>query len=194
MDPLNPSPPAVRLPALLPAIYRDTPFLRQYLGSFEQILTDLESKIDGIADYFDPAKTPEGFLPWLSSWMAFTLRSDLSIKQQRGFLANVIPLYRRRGTKQNLLDLLSIFTVGTHTIVEGAADGSPQPYHFHVTISLARSPPEMQLQQGAIAKALIELEKPAHTQYDLVIDYPTIQVGVSSTVGQDTLIGLDQVP
>jgi phage tail-like protein len=42
--------------------------------------------------------------------------------------------------------------------------------------------------QSAIVQALIDLEKPAHTDYELVLRYPTMQLGVHSTVGLDTLL------
>ena len=45
------------------------------------------------------------------------------------------------------------------------------------------------LRQIAITRALIELEKPAHTDYELDWIYPTMQIGVHSTVGVDTLLG-----
>jgi phage tail-like protein len=187
---------AQRLLALLPAIYSEDPFLGQYLAPFEQTLGDLEQRIDTIAQFFDPmtpVQDPE-FLPWLASWMAFTLRADLDRDKQRAFLANVIPLYRSRGTKGNLQNLLSIFTRGTTgappIVTENQTDsGAEAPHFFHVKIALARGTPDFLLTQDAIAKALIELEKPAHTTYTLETVFPTMQVGKFSTVGIDTLLG-----
>jgi phage tail-like protein len=179
---------AQRLLALLPAIYREDPFLGRYLWAFEQVLLGLEQSIEDLATLFDPAGTPEEFLPWLSSWVAFTLRADLDVSRQRVFLANVVSLYRRRGTKQNLLSLLTIFTHGgLPTILEDPA----QPHYFHITMRLPRDTPEVQLRQSAIAHALIDLEKPAHTYYDLDLLFPTMQIGVTSTIGIDTLLGTD---
>jgi len=42
--------------------------------------------------------------------------------------------------------------------------------------------------QSDIVRALIDLEKPAHTDYELELRYPTMQLGVHSTVGLDTLL------
>ena len=58
---------AQRLTALLPAIYRDDPFLARYLWAFEQLFIALEQEIDGLASLFDPLETREDFLPWLAS-------------------------------------------------------------------------------------------------------------------------------
>jgi phage tail-like protein len=179
---------AQRLLSYLPALYREEPFVGRYLWAFEQVLVGLERQIDDLAQLFDPAEANKAFLPWLSSWVAFTLRADLDENQQRKFLANVVSLYRRRGTKENLQKLLTIFTRGgVPTITE-----DPQrPHYFHVTMRLPRDVAEVQLRQSAIAHALIDLEKPAHTYYDLDLLFPTMQIGVTSTIGVDTLLGTD---
>ena len=43
-----------------------------------------------------------------------------------------------------------------------------------------------------IARALIDLEKPAHTFYELIPVFPSMQIGRHSTVGVDTLLGTAQ--
>jgi phage tail-like protein len=179
---------AQRLPAYLPAIYREDPFLARYLWAFEQALVEIEQRIDGLARFFDADATDAEFLPWLSSWVAFTLRPDFGLTQQRRFLARIAPLYRRRGTLQNLQELLTIFTRGgVPTITEDPA----KPHYFKVSMRLPKDAPDMQQRQSAIAHALIDLAKPAHTYYDLTLLFPTMQIGVTSTIGVDTLLGTD---
>jgi phage tail-like protein len=216
----------------LPAIYQDNPFLGQFLSAFAEILLGndrtqnsaqkgLEQTIDQMADIFNPIKLAAGevfpqnneknleFLTWLSDWTAFSLRADLNLTQQGEFIANILPLYRRRGTKTNLQQLLKIFmlaeptieetsnlalqigkqsTIGKDTFVGGEA-----PHFFRVTVVL---PETLQqdlkglARQLEIASALIELEKPAHTHYQLIPIFPgTIQIGHTSTVGVNTLLG-----
>jgi phage tail-like protein len=152
----------------------------------------LERTIASIATYFDPYKTPEDFLPWLASWTAFSLRADLTREKQRDFLANIIHLYRRRGTKENLIDLLTIFTIGVPTVTEEAAD---PPHRFTVELTLQSAAAEgVERRQIAIAIALVELEKPAHTRFELKPIFRGMQVGVTdhSEVGKTTLIGSAQ--
>jgi len=191
---------ASRLLPLLPAIYREDAFLGQYLWAFEKVLLTgldadggfegLEQVINRIPALFDPHETEPEFLPWLSSWMAFTLRADLDEDHQRDFLAQVIPLYRQRGTKANLQKLLGIFTGGAPEITEGTADaGEDGPHSFHVTLTLNGTGTTEHLRDIAISRALIELEKPAHTTYSLGFIFPSMKVGITSTVGVDTLIG-----
>jgi phage tail-like protein len=176
---------AQRLLSHLPAIYREDELIGRFLRAFEEVLADLEQKIEAVDTFLDPALAREDFLPWLSSWVAFTLRAHLTPTELSDFLSRVVPLYRRRGTRQNLQDLLRIFTKGEPTVEESAN----QPNHFKVTVRLPTGSPEAHQRQGVIARALIELERPAHTSYDMELLFPSMQIGKSSQIGVDTLIG-----
>ena len=218
----------------LPAIYQQDPFLGQFLLAFEKILLGrqddvsfpdvgvsfpqkgLEETIADLSSYFipvdptpadpdNPKQTPDEFLLWLATWTAFTLRADLPMEKQRDFIARIIQLYRWRGTKQNLQELLKIFTIGVPTIIELQGErfqiavnstvgedtilGGGPPHFFQVIIALTRVTETVLNRQLQIARALIDLEKPAHTYYELIPSFPTMQVGVHSTVGVDTLLG-----
>ena len=158
----------------LPAIYHEDECLGKLLQAFQEVLLDgkpndiegLEKKIDSLPNYFDPYQTPETFLPWLSNWTGFALRADLPEDKRRDFIANAISLYRMRGTKANMIRLLEIFTSKTATIKD---DISNQPFFFKVCITLEKPDKEYVSKQMAIAHALIEREKPAHTSYRLHI-------------------------
>jgi phage tail-like protein len=212
----------------LPAIYREEPFLGQFLLAFEKLLigrddgvptTDalpfvplgeadaqeaarrersvdrtlpaappaIERTAANVGTFFDPYQTPADFLPWLASWTAFSLRADLVSAKQRDFIAKIIPLYRGRGTKRNLEQLLSIFTIGQPTVTEILEGGVS--HFFEVKVRLVRAASEVQLRQLAIVRALVELEKPAHTDFELKPDFPSMQIEKFSTVGVDTLLG-----
>jgi phage tail-like protein len=207
----------------LPAIYQQHPFAGRFLLAFEKLLLGrddgvafpeagvdfpqkgLEESIAELATYFDAQKTPEDFLPWLARWTALSLRADLPIDKQRNFIGQIIQLYRKRGTKANLITLLSIFTIGAPTITELQGErfqigvhstvgvdsllGGGTPHYFQVTIALNRVTDTVLNKQVQIARAIIDLEKPAHTYYELIPSLPTMQVGVHSTVGVDTLLG-----
>ncbi len=126
-----------RLLDYLPVIYRDDPFIGQFLLAFEKLLigcnddiqfqdlgdvrypkAGLEVTIAKIANFFDPLQTPEDFLPWLASWTALALRADIDPLVQRQFIANIMRYYRFRGTKANLQELLGLFVRGMPTIEE----------------------------------------------------------------------------
>ncbi len=214
----------------LPAIYQEEPFLGTFLAAFEKVLlgrndgvpfppppagrdygmalgeAGLEQVIASLASLFDAQQAPEEFLPWLATWTAFSLRADLPVAKQRDFLARIIPLYNRRGTRKNLQELLSIFTVGIPTVSEVDSEfqigvtstvgqdtfvGEAPPHYFHVAVSLAQADKAVIDRQREITRALIELEKPAHTFCDQPeIRFPSMQIGVHSTLGIDTLLGL----
>jgi phage tail-like protein len=174
----------------LPTVYREDPFVGQFLLAFEEVFLDLESSVARIADFFTPQRAPKEFLPWLAKWTALSLRADLDENQQRDFIANVIQLYRWRGSRANLQRLLKIFTGGEAVITEDA----DTPHYFYVALSLPKEwrekPVEFLGRKKEIAYDLIDLEKPAHTFYKLDFIYPSMQVGVRSTVGKDTVLGV----
>lgn len=200
----------------LPAIYSEDPFLGRFLLAFEQVLSGLqgaesepkrglEEIIRDISRLFDPFETPADFLPWLAEWVAISLRADWTPGQKRDFLANIVPLYRLRGTKQGLERFVSLYVQGSPTIQE--ATGTPlqvgvqatvgvdtyidggAPHFFRVMVSLPAPDPATLDRELTIVKALIELQKPAHTTYELEPVHDTLKVGVRSTVGIDTLLG-----
>ena len=163
----------------------------------------LEQTIAGLWKYFDANLTPAEFLPWLASWVALSQRADLPVAQQRAFLGKIVQSYRMRGTPANLIDLLRTFTQTTPTLRD---QGSEAPHCFSVDIRIPDKPKSTAgtaaereareaewrafvTRQTAIARALIEFEKPAHTQFQLNPVYPSLQIGESSTVEVDTLLG-----
>jgi phage tail-like protein len=217
----------------LPAVFSGHPFLGRFLLAFEHVLTGLdgagttrtdatgqaadtaaaadpaidglEETIAGISTLFDARETPEEFLPWLAGWVALGLRADWTVAQKRDFLAKIVPLYRRRGTKENLADLLKIYT-GLTPVITGAEDiecqigvhstigrdmqlGGAPAHRFHISVTMPNPDPETLQRQFQIASALIDLQKPAHTTYELEIVFNTMQLGVRSTIGRDTLLG-----
>jgi len=219
-----------RLVDYLPAIYREDPFLEKYLSAFEKVLLgrndgikipgekvgaetrSLEETIDRIPTLFDPLdkETPSDFLPWLASWAALSLRADLDEGVQRSFIGNIIQRYRRRGTKENLIELLKIFTKTTPEIDEDAVpspgfkalhpefDTDNRPLHFFkVSVLLLAPKQETVLRIEEIARSIIDLEKPAHTFYELETTFESMQIAddykvdkskYRANLGVDTLI------
>jgi phage tail-like protein len=205
-------------------------WLGRFLRGFEAILTGvgdpqapgLEEELDGVADVglgsrrgiertFEPGpgladeeRAPEEFLDWLSSWVALSLRADVDEERQRVLIANAVRLYRIRGTKRGLEELVGLYTtlgasvleagpplqVGVHsTIGEDMSIGGGPPHHFLVTIRLSTTQPDQIAAQRRIVASIIDAEKPAHTYYTLDVETPILQIGVTSHVGVDTLLG-----
>lgn len=181
----------------------------------------IEEILDNIQIYFDPYKTPLDFLPWLAGWMALTLKEEEEwnandSRKKRDLIARIIPLYQKRGTLEGLERYIRIYvgedvkisineflepfcagvtsTVGMNTVV-----GEGRPYYFQVHMELP-APNRILLEKKKRAIIdIIDLEKPAHTYYLLLIRVPTMQIGYfnpitgeregHSTIGVDTMLG-----
>lgn len=187
----------------LPAIFQESELLGRFLLAFERILTGrprpdapnlpavpagIEQILDRIETFFDPAQTPPDFLPWLAGWVATSLREDWDAATRRRFLANVVPLYRRRGTKRALQKLLQLYLNpnadperdADHDVevIEDTPAGEPAfpPRYFQVRFTVPRQDPALLSRLAVIATDIIDREKPAHTFYGLQISYPSLQI------------------
>ena len=187
----------------LPAVFQDDPFLGRFLLAFERVLSGrpepdpsglpmtvaagLEQILDRIQTYFDPARTPPDFLPWLADWVATSLREDWDTTTRRRFLAHVVPLYQRRGTKQALQQLLQIYLDPTNdppaTNVE-ILDSDPTfpPRYFQVRFTVSERDSRVLARRAEVATAIIDREKPAHTFYGLHINFPSLQIADPATI------------
>lgn len=164
-------------------------------------------ELAGLERYFTPVAASGGlqagseFLEWLSGWVALTLRQDATEAQQRRLIANAVSLYRLRGTAEGIRQVLAAYdigveidedlevmeigvhsTIGVDTRINGGA-----PHVFRVRAHVADPGQLLTLTQRI--SAIVDAEKPAHTTYQLTIDTPVLQIGVTSTIGVDTLLG-----
>ena len=207
----------------LPAIYQDPTdgddsakgplFLSDFLLPFERIMLSAQSgaahasladEVARIDRLFDPESTPELFLNWLAGWLALALRSDLSESRQRQLLSNIAPLYRIRGTRRYLEEILKLYVdalvsvtdedlpsiqVATHCTVgvDTYLGGGPS-FVFQVKLAFSQKEDDFVTRQRRVARDVIELERPAHTWYELKAIFPRLQLGVHATVGVDTVL------
>ncbi|MGB4912729.1 MAG: phage tail protein [Candidatus Dechloromonas phosphoritropha] len=196
-------PELLRHPDSSPTGAQEPSAVLRLLAVIDPMFADFELLLDDLSDYFDPLLAREDFLPWLASWTALVLRADWSAAQKREVLTRIIPLYRKRGTKAGLEEYLKIYagdgvsildeldpmqvgvtaTVGVDTVVEGL------PAHFfRANVAFTTPDPAELSRKTASVRAVLDIEKPAHTYYNLSISGPTFQIGERSTVGKDTLI------
>lgn len=153
-------------------------------------------------------QTTKDFLQWLASWTALSLRADWSPKQQKEFLSQIVYFYRNRGTKSNLEKFLAIYTglkpvikepednpfqVGVSSIVDQAQVGEGNPNYFEVDIRINRPNNEKDLErQDLIIKSLIDLQKPAYTDYKVNFLAKTMQINEELQIGVNTFLGRDE--
>ncbi|HEU0013460.1 MAG TPA: phage tail protein [Longimicrobium sp.] len=218
----------------LPAVFREevdgSPpgFLGRFLLAFEHVLTGvgdpaepgLDELLDRVPGHLDPARAPAAFLDWLAGWVGLTLRADLETgapgeeagdaaaaarrERARALVAGAVPLYRLRGTRRGLEELVRVLTGGlSPTIDEMAAAfqvgvsstvgrdtllGGGASHFFHVLLRLPQPGPAARRRVEALVRAILDVEKPAHTRYRLDVLSPAMQVGVHSRIGVDTLL------
>lgn len=218
----------------LPAIYQTDEgggpnHLGRFLLAFEQVLTgegagpehpSLESSIAALASLFVPLghgsepQAPPEFLEWLGRWVALSLRADIDVPRRRLLLAHAVPLYRWRGTRRGLAEMIHLYTsihpeitepsaelrVGLNTRVGGASLGGGLPHTFEVRIRITEEMADQLGTEGTaqrlrsaheVVTAIIEANKPAHTIATLVVDAPSMRIGIRSTIGLDTRLSAD---
>jgi phage tail-like protein len=211
---------------------RDEPKAKQYgslagtIDSFPARLDPGLTPVDGTAPGV-PLRSP--FLDYLASWVALTFDQNWPLDKKREWLKRIVPLYKRRGTRAGISEYLAMF-VGRRARVDELPGGfvvgesstvaidsfiAGGPAHFFlVRINYGFFPDPFtieawkNLRQGT--RAIVDLEKPAHTYYALHARTPGIIVGGAlyggsdgppasrnkgrATVGRDTLIWQESTP
>lgn len=114
--------PRVSFVDYLPQIYRggvqkDT-FLARYIGVFQSIYLDLQEKIDDAPLNFDPKMTDPQILEWLADW--FSIEDDIIWGEERlrVILKNAVRLYKLKGTKRAVSEMVKIYAGVDPIIVE----------------------------------------------------------------------------
>lgn len=208
----------------LPSIYQrdiDDPssvFLWNFLKAFEKVLSGIEDGVsidgkpvkgieeilDNIQNYFDPHEAPADFLNWLAGWVALTLKEGetWSEDKKRELISRIVPLYRKRGTKEGLEEYLKIYVgdnvsvfddlgplrvgVSSRVGVDTVIGGLP-PYFFIVEVTFPAPNPGLIAEKKRAIKEIIDIEKPAHTFYRININITTLRVNYSR-VEEDSLL------
>jgi phage tail-like protein len=167
----------------LPAPYRDreNEFMGRFLLIFESIMDPLFNTVDNMPLYFDPRITPDSLLPWLATWVDQTLDPAWPLERRRELVAKAAELYRWRGTRRGLTEYLRIYTgkrpqiieyipgmildqktlLGENTVLGSSGSG----HHFTVIVEAA----ENENIDPRTIRSIIDSQKPAHTQYTLMI-------------------------
>lgn len=102
----------------LPSAFQDNRFALGFVGAMDEALAPILSTVDNIDAYLDPDLTPPDFLPWLASCVGVVIDENWSEEQQRRLVSKAVELYRFRGTRRGIVQLISLY-VG---VEEGAID------------------------------------------------------------------------
>lgn len=178
----------------LPAVYAEQDELMgRFVMLFESYWTPLDQMIGSVHNYLDPRLAPADLLPWLASCVDLTLNDQWTEAQMRRLIASALQLYRKRGTRQGLIEFLEIYSGHTPQVVEHRANNlrlgvdarlaasvalgqKNVPHTFSVVLTLppaeGRDADERRRRESdrrRMIEAIIDAEKPAHTSYDLEI-------------------------
>jgi phage tail-like protein len=145
----------------LPPFFSESPFLGQFLLSFEGLMVPIEQIVDNFDLYLNPDTTLAFFLEQLATWLGLTLDEKWPVEKQRAVVAEAAELYRLRGTRAGLTRFLEIYGEVTPTIKEPKR----KPNHFDVVLEI---PKRKRLDRATIER-IIEANKPAHATYSLEI-------------------------
>jgi phage tail-like protein len=84
-------------------------FLRRYLALFDGFLGEVEARSAARDMLLHTGGTPDAILPWLASFVGLAIDERWPASVRRALLAEVIPLFRTRGTLRGLARFLEIY-------------------------------------------------------------------------------------
>ena len=197
--------PRMSLLSYLPAVYQEDEssrdFLERFLSLFGTFLQGMEEEIERVDRIFDPQAVSGPFLSWLAGWLGISVDENWSEEQLRNLLIAAPMLYKKRGTREGMEDMIAIYTGEKPFIVEhfqykylqetlGLKELMSQlygqePYAFSVLIRQERLSSTAQL---ATLQKIIDEEKPAFTEGRLVILEPWIYMDMHSYLGINTYL------
>lgn len=110
----------------LPSVYKtrdeETNFtLKKYLNALGESMTDIELETKNIITLLDVEKMDAKYLPFYASMFGVTYNYDISEDYQRKYLANLVDIQKRKGTKEVLEFTAREITGMEATVIEGQA-------------------------------------------------------------------------
>jgi phage tail-like protein len=106
----------------LPEIYQADPesksFVERYLNIFQSLYEDLEQEISRISRFFDPDVVDGDFIQWLAEWVAIDDAYIWNEEQLRHLIKNSMRIYRMRGTRLALAEIVELYLGERPCIVE----------------------------------------------------------------------------
>jgi phage tail-like protein len=202
----------------LPATYRDdvtsASFLDRFLANAEGIATTVEGRIAAAHLFFDPAVAPPESLDWLASWFDLALDPAWDDATRRLLITNAMEFLRWRGTVHGIGTALALalephpdlFAAGGPACARRARivemyqtrtdPATPAVHRFRVLLPVAvpsgTADEDERFDRDTrmrLAQRIVELEKPAHTVFDVKFYWDAFRVG-EARLGLDTLIHL----
>lgn len=197
----------------LPEVYQSNDtghFLERYLAIFQTLHESMNQRIREVPDMLDVDAAQKEFLIWLTQWLDIAGSHMWSEKQLRMLLKNGIRLYKKRGTREGMLEFIRLYTGGEAYLVEYyqmepyMADKDLKeslarlygvsPYTFSVILKKEYVPTQNEYKS---LLRLIDETKPAQMESNLVILEPYmflgghVYMGINSSFGEYRNLALD---
>lgn len=106
--------------------FENRDFLDRFLAIFESIFFEIDFTIAHLSKWLDAAGTPPEFLEWLGNWIGADLvrlentyekKGDQEAKH-REYISKAVSMYRKRGTKEGLKNLICFYTGKNPIIID----------------------------------------------------------------------------
>lgn len=141
---------------------------RRFLLFFQHLMTTVTRRIDHIPSLTDPLTADPKFLPWIASWVGFELDGSLPLHQQRELVRRSIRLYRTRGTKAGIEEMIRVLTSAPVRVQERA---KPNPTVLGaMTLAGGRTPEERYLRGEPPGHYLVDPNRAAASFFQLVLE------------------------
>ncbi|NRB36816.1 MAG: hypothetical protein HRU31_19285, partial [Rhodobacteraceae bacterium] len=198
---------------LLPAPFHQDPISRDFLDRFLSLQDGFYGEalqaFANVGAILDPDATPQEFLDWLGNWFDWRFAAQWDDATRREMIAQSMQFFAERGTVCGLLRLLR-----WHTGLDGALPclieefrlsdtpiedsdgviwmaGQPLPRpddgaHRFVVVLPSSAVPDAAARQTL--EALLDAQKPAHTQLRLIVVEPQLIPGRQARLGVDAVL------
>ncbi|MFD2673198.1 phage tail protein [Marinicrinis sediminis] len=188
----------------LPAIYQSqsegNAFLDRFLAMFGTLFDDFDERIQQTPAFFDLEAVQGESIQWLSSWIGLKGMEQLEESKLRELLRKAPILYRQRGTREGLEQLLEILLGDKPILVEYFQIKYQQNAElrqlFHTlysagpyTFCILLKPDSIRDEQHRYwIEQVIEQQKPAYTEARLIILQPWMHLDMHTYLGMNTFL------
>jgi phage tail-like protein len=150
-------------------------FALRFTAALDEVIAPVLLALDNLDAYFDPMLAPPDFLEWMANWVGIDLDETWPEHKQREQVRSAVDLYRWRGTKRGMADVIRLYCDVEPEIIDnggtsfsegstGPLPGSPEPsLHVRVTVPPGRDVDESRLHE------LVSTAKPAHLPHTIEI-------------------------
>lgn len=155
----------------LPALYHEDEFAQRLTAALDVVVAPIYSVLDNLPAYLDPAIAPLDFVEFLARWVGVELDETWPEARQRQLVGDAVRLYRWRGTRRGLREVVQLYTgvepeiedsggVAWSPVPGGALPGSADP-----SLLVRVRVPDITAVNVARLEALVAAAKPAHVPH-----------------------------